>query len=235
MSRNSRILIIPDLHIPYHHIHSFKFLAAVKKKYRPDRVISLGDEIDGHSISMHDHDPDLPSPEDEFSKAVSLIKTLCKMFPALDLVESNHGSLIFRRAKKSGLPARVLKSYREVLGAPSSWHWHEDMTVTMSNGQPLYIHHSKGSNALKVSQAMGMSYIQGHHHEQFSIEYWGNPLGLYWAVTSGCLIDKKSLAFAYGRNNIKRPLLGCTMIIDGLPRLIPMVLDARGRWIGALP
>lgn len=32
------------MHIPYHHPDTIKFLKAVKKKYKPTRVVNLGDE-----------------------------------------------------------------------------------------------------------------------------------------------------------------------------------------------
>ena len=49
MSNYKSVLVISDLHIPYHHPDAFKFLAALKKKYKPDLVVNIGDEIDQHS------------------------------------------------------------------------------------------------------------------------------------------------------------------------------------------
>ena len=56
---NKSILIISDTHIPYHHKDVIAFLKGIKKKYKPDRIIHIGDEIDSHAISFHDSDPDL--------------------------------------------------------------------------------------------------------------------------------------------------------------------------------
>ncbi len=81
---------------------------------------------------------------------------------------------------------------------------------------------------------MGMSVIQGHFHESFDIQYASSPNKLLWAMTVGCLIDKKSLAFKYNKTNCKRPILGCGIIIDGQPRLLPMIVNKRGRWIGEI-
>ena len=61
---NSTILIISDMHIPYHHQDSLEFLKYIKNKHNPTRVICIGDELDKHSLSYHDHDPDLPSAGD---------------------------------------------------------------------------------------------------------------------------------------------------------------------------
>jgi len=36
---NKRILVISDTHCPYHHPDLIPFLKAIKKKYKPDRVM----------------------------------------------------------------------------------------------------------------------------------------------------------------------------------------------------
>lgn len=41
------------------------FLRAVRDSVEPDTVVCMGDESDWHSLSHHEHDPDLPAPGDE--------------------------------------------------------------------------------------------------------------------------------------------------------------------------
>jgi hypothetical protein len=53
-------------------------------------------------------------------------------------------------------------------------------------------------------------------------------------MQSGCLIDRKALAFAYDKLNLNRPIIGTSIIIDSKPELIPMILNKAGRWIGKL-
>jgi hypothetical protein len=50
----------------------------------------------------------------------------------------------------------------------------------------------------------------------------------------GCLIDDASMAFAYNKVFKERPVIGCGIVINGFPRLIPMALDKHGRWKGKL-
>ncbi len=232
---NSVILNIPDLHLCYHHPDAFDFLQAVKDKYKPTRVIQLGDELDMQAWSYHEHSPDLRSAGDELAEARECIQELYRMFPRMDLLESNHGSLTFRKAKTHGIPRALIKEYNDALQVGPGWKWHYDLTVRLPDGSPVYYHHGKASSVLRLSQQMGMSAVQGHYHESFSINYWGNPNGLMWGLQSGCLIDFKSLAFAYARVNVKRPVLGCSLIINSHPILVPMVLDNGGHWIGELP
>ena len=69
---HNSVLVISDLHIPYHHKDSFKFLKAIKKEFKPDTVINIGDLLDFHAISMHEHPnlketKTLPIPESLFN------------------------------------------------------------------------------------------------------------------------------------------------------------------------
>lgn len=230
---NSRILFISDMHIPYHHVDTIAFLKHLKAKYNPTRVICLGDELDKHALSYHDSDPDLPSAGDELKKSLPVIKELFEIFPTMDIIESNHGSLVWRKAKTFGIPKHYIKSYNDVLGVDGGWKWSFDLTINLPNGQKCYVHHGKTSNVIQLSQQMGMCAVQGHFHESFKIDYWGNPTGLYWGMQCGCLIDDDALAFNYNNVNIKRPIIGTGLVIDSMPVLEPMVLNKEGRWVGA--
>ena len=229
---NQRVLLISDMHIPYHHPDMLAFLAHLKKKYKPTKIISMGDELDKHALSFHDSDPDLPSAGDELQLSLPVIAELKGMFPDMDVLESNHGSLVYRKAKAHGVPRHYLRSYNDVLGVDDRWKWHFDLTIDLPDGNKCYFHHGKSNNVTRVSQQMGMCAAQGHYHEIFKAEYWGNSKGLYWALQTGCLIDDSTYAFNYNNVNIKRPLIGTALIIDGLPVLEPMVLDENGRWVG---
>lgn len=231
---NSRVLVIGDMHVPYNHPDTVKFLRAIKRKFKPDRVIQIGDEVDYHAISFHDHDPDLDSPGKELIASIRALQPIYKLFPCVDVIESNHGSLVYRKAKAAGLPRHVFKNYREMIEAPNGWNWHFDLTIRLSDGNLCYFHHGKTADPLKLSQSMGMSAVSGHFHERFSINYWGNSLGLYFQAFTGCLVDDNSLAMTYNNTNLKRPVIGSIIIIKGHPRLLPMVLNKKGRWTGQL-
>jgi len=229
---NSRILFISDMHIPYHHKDLIPFLKHLKAKYNPTRVICLGDELDQHSLSFHDSDPDLPNAGDEIRRALPVIKEVFELFPIMDVIESNHGSLVWRKAKTNGIPKHYIKTYNDVLGVDEGWRWSFDLTLTLPNGQKCYVHHGKSSDVVKLGQQMGMHSVQGHYHNTFKIDYWGNPTGLYFGMQCGCLVDDSSLAFSYNNVNIQRPVIGTGLIIDGVPILEAMILDKNGDWIG---
>jgi hypothetical protein len=230
IERNMRILVIPDTHFPFEHPDATDFLSKVSETFSPTRVVHLGDEVDYHAISFHHHLPDLPSPGLELEKAIKRLTPLYRIFPEVDLLESNHGSLVYRRAEAHGLPKNFFKDYNQILKAPPTWKWHETITLKLPNKEHVMFFHGKSSNALSVSRSLGMSTVNGHYHTQFSIQKWRTPVATHFAMVSGCLIDPKSRAFAYDKNNIFRPILGCSVIIDSQPKLVLMNLKSNGLW-----
>jgi len=230
---NTRILVIPDLHFPYCHPDSLDFLYKLKKLLNPTRVICLGDELDYHAMSFHDSDVDLDSAGTELLKSLGYIDTLHEIFPKMDLMDSNHGSMAYRKAKHHGMPRHLLKSYNEVLCVPvEDWKWHDRLIISLPSGENVVFGHYFGADVLRASQAMGMSVIQGHAHSSFEVRYWQNHTGLHFGATVGCLIDDKSMAFAYNKLQIKRPIMGAMLIENSIPQLIPMVVDSENRWVG---
>lgn len=230
---NNPVLVISDLHIPYHHRDSLAFLKMIKDTYKPDTVVNIGDEVDKHAMSFHDSDPDLPSAGDELKLAQRKLKDFYTLFPKMYLVDSNHGSLAYRKAKHHGMPRDYFKDYNEVLKAPKGWVWKDELILNCAGTYVMFRHQFK-KNPLICAQQMAMSVVQGHFHEDFNIQYVSSPNKLLWAMTVGCLIDKQSLAFTYNKTNYKRPIIGCGIIIEGQPMLIPMILNKKGRWIKEL-
>jgi len=233
--KHSRILVVSDLHVPFHHVDAASFLDKIKKTYKPDTIIFTGDEVDNSSISFHEKEIDLPfSPSSELKQSIKYLKEFYDLFPKATILDSNHGSLWYRKGKSAGLPRSVFKSYNEILEAPKTWNWVPDLTLKASNGEYIYFHHSISSSGLLASRQLGLNYVQGHVHSKFEIQWWASPTGNRWALTVGCLVDHDSIAFAYAKNNLKKSINGCGIILDGIPRLIPMVMNKKGRWVGRI-
>jgi hypothetical protein len=220
--------------MPFEHPDMFKFLAAIKKKFKPTLVVNIGDEIDNHDLSFHDSDKDLPSAGDELKKAIVKLKQMEKMFPDMILVDSNHGSLAVRKFKHHGIPMKFLATNQEIYGVSKRWQWVNDLDITLPNGTNCYFVHGISKNGKQLAAQRGTNVVQGHYHTEFRVDYISNPNNLLWSMQVGCLIDKKSLAFAYDKLNLQRPVIGLGLIIDSQPQLVPMVLDKKGRWIGRL-
>jgi len=233
---NNRILIISDLHCPFEHIDALPFLIEVKNNFNPDKIIFLGDEIDGNAISFHEKDPDaLFTPAQEMEAAINHLHPFMEMFPIATILESNHGSLVYRRQKFAGLPRSVMKSYHEILGAPSTWEWKKEHEEILRDGSIAHFMHGTGSsNAFGVASKIGKHHIIGHYHTKFQIRQEYVAGKLLFGMVCGCLIDHHKYAFDYAKTFKPNPKLGCAMIVDNFPILIPMKTDENNRWAGSL-
>jgi len=227
------LLVISDMHWPYAHPDTVKFLKAVKAKYKPDTVVCIGDEVDYHDSSFHDSDPDLDSAGIELEKAIKGLTPIYKLFPEVTVVESNHGSMVLRKALVGKIPRKAIKSYNDILDAPKGWKWVFDVIVQTLLG-PVYLCHGKSAAAGKLASQYGMSCIQGHYHEKAQINYISTPEKLMFDAHTGCLADDKSLALGYNKVNPKRPIVSLIVVLNGIPQIIPMVLKKGGRWVGSL-
>lgn len=228
------ILVIPDQHAPYHHQDALAFLQHVARTFPPDLVVNLGDEADKHAMSFHDSDPNLMSAGDELEAAKKWLGKLAAAFPNQLVCDSNHGSMHYRKAKAHGIPVQYLKSYRDILfpdGGGEGWAWAENWRVRTPLGDVMFKHQPSGPILVDAAHNQ-CNLMVGHHHGNFSVEYTASSAALYWGAYSGCLIDKDSMAYAYGKHTLRKPVLGCTVIINGCPLLVPMLMNKNGRWVG---
>lgn len=218
-----RVLVIPDTHHPYQHPDLKAFLGEIKRHFKPEIVIHLGDEVDNHAISFHDHMAELFSADHELEKAIEYLQSdLHALFPKMFLLESNHGSLLLRRLRHAGIPIRTLMPL-ELLYRVPKWSWHDDIVLNSKLG-PVYLCHGKAAPIGKLSLAEGMSSIQGHFHNQFYISWLKFANRRIFEIKSGCLVDINSMAFAYGKNHLPKPNLGATIIhANGVPELVPLL------------
>lgn len=229
-----RILVVGDLHAPYTHPDAIAFLRSVRDSYSPDMVVQVGDETDGHAISFHDSDVNLDSAGVELEKAKLVLEQVHTLFPNLLVCDSNHGSLIYRRAKAHGLPVQFIKKYRDILfpehGA-KKWSWADAWVLNTPLGPVRFQHQVSGDLMLNASHER-TSLVIGHHHAKYDITYSASSTALYFGAHAGCLVDNKSLAFAYGKLSKGKPIMGVMTITDGCPSLVPMLMDSSGRWVG---
>lgn len=229
--KRQAILVISDMHHPYGHPDTVPFLKALKAKHKFTDIICIGDEADFHDASFHDSDPDLDSSGVELEKAIKALTPLYKLFPNVTIVESNHGSMVMRKALVGKIPRKAIRSYNEVLDAPKGWKWVFDTIVKTPLG-PVYFCHGKSGTPGRLASQYGMSCVQGHFHEKAQVTYISTPEKLMFDAHTGCLADDKSLALGYNKINPKRPIVSILIILDGIPQIVPMVLKKGGRWNG---
>lgn len=233
----SRILVFGDTHAPYHHQDAIEFLKEVDNHYVPTMVIHTGDEVDNHALSFHDSDPNLDSAGMELEKAREWIQELERYFPLMRLLESNHGSLVYRKAKAHGIPVAYIKTYREVLfnnGGGQGWSWHRRVRIENEWCRDMQFQHIGNGDLMQLAAMENACLTVGHMHSKFGIGYTSSEVDTYWSLYTGWLGDTESMAIAYARDTPKKQVLGCGMIIEGIPHTIPMRVDRHNRWTGKL-
>ena len=88
----NNILLISDLHIPYHNIEAVTIALDYGKKEKVNTIFINGDLIDNHQISKFEHDPKKRSVKQEFDATREFLKQLRKAFPkaAIYWLKGNH-------------------------------------------------------------------------------------------------------------------------------------------------
>ncbi len=214
-----RILVISDIHEPSSRKGALPFCRDLRRKYKTTHTIFIGDVTDSHSISFHAHHPELPGPKDEYELAYKAIQKWYKAFPNADVVLGNHDRRVIRLAESVNIPARFLRDYRDIWDT-SGWTWADEFIY-----DEVYYTHGDGCGsglypAFNLVRQMGMSVCIGHHHSAGGVKWMVNPLRRMFGLDTGCLVDDKAMAFAYGSRAKKRSVLSAAIVIDGTPQHI---------------
>lgn len=227
------VLAIPDLQVPFMHEDAFPFLKAVTAKYKPNIIVQIGDLADQHHFSSYPKSTKGRGGKEELAQASRQLEPLKKLFPEMYICWGNHDLRIFQKAAEAGIDDSLLKTYEEILKMPKGWklsdRWEID-NVVYEHG----IGRSGMQGAIKAAMANMQSTVIGHLHAHAGIQYYGNKKHLIFGFNIGALIDDKKYAFEYGRFNAAKSVLGCGVIIDGLPTFVPMIIGKNHRWIGKL-
>lgn len=223
----ARILVIPDTHCPAMLSKYPAFLSRVEKKYQCNRVVHLGDLIDNAAISYHEKHPGLSSAPEEYKKAKKQVNELVKRFPKADMILGNHDSLTSRQAVSVGLLPEWLRDFNDIWALPKTWKVHDRFEEIEIDGV-LYMHGDSGKGgqfgAVKTAMAKFSNVCMGHLHADFGVFYYANGITRVFGMAAGCGVDHKVLSQQYGRKFIRKPIVGCAVILDGHPIVIPMDL-----------
>lgn len=211
----SKVLVIGDLHEPAAHPAYLQFCKDIKKKYRCNEVIFIGDVVDNQAISFHANNPNCPGVMDELLLAKEKIAKWQKAFPRAKVCIGNHDERITRLAESVNIPAAYLKNYSEIFNTPK-WEWGFDFII-----DDVYYFHGTGQGgvhpAWTVLSKQLMSVVMGHCHSRAGVKWKVNPQRRVFGMDVGCGIDVKAYQFAYGKHCKEKPILGCGVVIDGVP------------------
>ena len=210
------ILIVGDLHTPFDKNEYLAFLKSIKRKYKCDEVIFIGDIIDNHFSSYHETDPDGFGGGEELGYAIKRIKPYYKAFPNATVIIGNHDRMVMRKGHTSSIPKAWLRDYNEVLGTPT-WRWSDRYVVD----DVQYIHGEGGTARTRCKQDL-MSTVQGHLHTQAYVEWVVGPNHRVFGMQVGSGIDFDQYAFGYAQRG-KKPVVSCGVVLDGQTAIIELM------------
>lgn len=221
---DKNVLVIGDLHTPFEQKGYLEHCKQVMTDFSCDEVVFIGDLVDLHAISYHEHDPNGKSPYDEYELAVKRLKAWYEAFPKAKVCIGNHDALIMRKVYSAGLPSNWLKSLEQILEAPDTYEFgmhHEIDGVLYTHGTGV----SGDGGAMKIASQNRQSAVIGHLHSISNIKYSASYRDLIFAMTVGCGIDYRQYAFNYGKDIPAKPIISCGVVVNGkIPILIPMEL-----------
>lgn len=217
MNKQSRVLVVGDIHEPFAHPDYFQFILDVQKQYKTTETLFIGDVADFHAVSRHEHDADGWSAGDELDRTIDKLKKWHKAFPRAKVVFGNHDVRVMKRLFSSGVPQRWLKAFNDVMGVPT---W--DFQLRHKIDDVLYIH-GEGVTARSKAQRAGTSVVQGHRHNESYAHFIPTERGMLFGMQVGCGVDEQAYAMAYAKDGAPQAL-SCGVVIGGqLPIVIPMI------------
>ena len=211
----SRVICIGDLHCPAEHPAYLQFCQDIKRKYRCNEVMFMGDVADFQAISFHANNPNCPGVTDEYLLAKQCIQRWRRAFPKAKVCIGNHDERVIRLAESVNIPTKFLRDFSEIWKT-SGWEWDYDFII-----DNVYYFHGTGNGgthpAWNVMSKQLMSVVMGHLHSRAGIKWKVNPQKRIFGMDVGCGIDVKAYQFAYGRHCKEKPVLACGVVIDGIP------------------
>jgi len=232
-TNDQRVLVIPDIQIPFEHPDALGFIKAVRDHIDPTVIVNIGDEVDQMALSRFDPDPDADGAGPELRKAIQRLQPWYEAFPEMLVCESNHTARVYKQAFLAGIPDAYLRTVPEWLEAPEGWKWSDAWFV----GEVKF-EHGDAQGGMYAARALALrnrrSTVIGHHHSHGGVFYIANDDETIFGMNVGCLIDTNALAFRYGKHSAFKPTMGCGVVLYGVPYFIPMLTNKRGRWIKEL-
>jgi len=194
------IVCISDLQVPYHDVKAVKAIAKFIKAYKPNTVVSCGDEMDMQTISKWSKGTEL-----EFERSMGRDRdTTRQVLYDLNIdhmVRSNHtdrlfNTLMMRAPGLLGLPELELENFLGLKELGIKYHTDPYELAPgwlLMHGDEGNVQPTAGATALGLAKRSGMSVVCGHTHRMglthYTQAYRGSAPKTIWGMELGNLMD----------------------------------------------
>lgn len=181
MPKLKRVLVLPDIHIPFEDKRSLAAVEQVMAAHPWDEIVQIGDFLDFNCISSHnDGRPGLTEGQtiaSDFAAANRVLARWQRIVPKaqITLLEGNHEERILRYLEKYPplkgqieVPVNLRLKERGIRWVPS---WSEGKLYQIGNA---YFHHGLYTNdahAKKMVTHFGVNMFYGHTHDIQTYSY----------------------------------------------------------------
>lgn len=232
------IVCVSDLQVPYHDRKAVSALSRFIKSYKPDEVVSVGDEMDMQTISKWskgtdlEHEKSIGKDRDETYRVLESLKIK-------HIIRSNHTDRLYNTIKMrapglAGLPELELKNFLKLDNLGIKYHekpYELAPNWLLLHGDEGNVQPTAGATALGLAKRAGMSVVCGHTHRMglthYTQSYFGGNPKTVWGMEVGCLMDFKFAKYVKGGLFTWHKGFG-VLYVDGnkvMPHLVPVNMD----------
>jgi hypothetical protein len=203
-----RYVVISDLQVPFHDLKATANIAAFIKKWKPDEVLCVGDELDLPMLGKFNRGKPQEYLDDIGRDRDTCVEVLWSL-GVTQLVRSNHQARLYdsistRLPALLGLPELKYENFLRLNEIGVNFHrqpYQINKNWIMLHGDQQAIKPQGGLTALEAARRHGKSVVCGHTHRQgisAFTEASGGKLGrTLWGFEVGHLTAEGSKGMAY--------------------------------------
>ena len=209
-----RVLILSDIHIPYHSIEALTLAMDYGKERKVDTIILNGDICDFYQMSRFEKDPRKRSIAHELEATRSFLTTLRKEFPKAQILFKcgNHDLrfekyLVVKAPELLGITEFELKNLLNLKSLDITWI-EDKRIIKLKSLNILHGHeYTVGSfNPVNVARGLFMKAnaiaIQGHNHQTSENTVTTLDGNMITTWSTGCMCELQPAYLPYNRWNL---------------------------------
>lgn len=222
----SKILVLGDIHFPFHNKRALKEVLLTIKNEKPTHVVQIGDLYDQYSFSRFTR-KNLERPEDEMRRgredAVDMWNNICRNVPNSKKYQilGNHDVRLIKRVQERLPEAQELvkKSVMELYRFKGVQTIEDDRSILKIGD--IAFHHGYLSKLGDHMKYLSQKTVVGHSHIG-GVIFEQRAGKIIWELNAGYLADETAEPLRYRPTKTSKWTLGYALITNGNPQFIPL-------------
>ena len=202
-SEYKKAIILPDIHVPFQDDKAIDLTMKLIKKYKPEKIVQLGDAVDFYSLSRFDKNPErIDGMQEEIDMAHNLLKRYRQQSKKSEFayLEGNHESrlkkYLWRNPELNCLDALKIENLLRLDKIKVDFYPSEDMYYITDDliathgatGDGCKLSQYSGYSAKNTLQKVGINGLSGHSH-RLAAYYQRDFSGQKQWYECGCLCE----------------------------------------------